>query len=67
MVRAYKDIVMCHGFPYTQRSVHFECDECETVCYPSSCTPTEWLYRVNGQELCWECFLDEVGAEIVKE
>ena len=65
MVTIDRLIIGRHRPTRTIRTRH-ECDECGGRCDPGSCRPQDWLYKLNGQELCWDCFLAESGAEIVE-
>lgn len=65
MVREVKDI--CGATPVMYRHTEFTCDECEARCDPNDSNPKEWLFSFNGQQLCWECLMDEAGFEPVTE
>lgn len=54
------------GVPRAVKAVKHICDECECECHPERSDPRDWLYRFKGQELCWECFMCEAGAEIIE-
>lgn len=66
MIRHTKDTYY-NGVPLVRHSTSFACDECETRCDPNSCNPEDWLYRYNGQQICWYCLMSQTGAEIITE
>ena len=52
--------------PVLVRSERVFCDECQCECLPESTDPRAWLFGYKGQQLCWECFMCESGAEIIE-
>ena len=64
MVKVTKEI--CGATPRMMRSVQFICDECGAECYPDGPT-VEKLYQTPRGQLCWDCMLDMMDIEEVKE
>lgn len=67
MVTVYKDVCMPFGSPYTTRSVHFQCDLCETRCDPHG-SMADRLYEYDGEQLCLNCLLENLeNAGIIRQ
>ena len=68
MVRIENDCVGCDDLTCSgcqlPHSRHFYCDCCDKECDPLSSDPKNWLFDLDGDELCWVCLLD--AANITK-
>jgi len=64
MVRVERDI--CGNPPRMYKRTVFECDECETRCYPEG-LKEERLYQTPHGQLCFECMCDLMDISEVKE
>ena len=42
-----------------EKHVTHECDECGARCDPASRNAQDWLFLHNGEQLCWDCLMEQ--------
>ena len=55
---------ICQGQTCTRKV--YECDLCNRECFPGSSDRSEWLYDVEGDDLCWSCMVETTGIRKVE-